>query len=475
MNHIIEKYQIIKDPILNEMIFKYIIIGSITFIGTNYKSIYNNIKLTLNQFNYTMKEIINKYILRKSINNKFYRNVDINYITENKQINELYKAVYWYLTNNEKINYLNEPYLQFVFEKKITNENKHIIKNNLSIHKIPKQQIYKNTIFKNQDIFYSLSTELITVYSDKDRKRENYKINLYTYISEFETNDILDEFCQHCLLEYINNLSSNVWSQLIYTNNNKSWSSNPSNNNRKIDTIILKDGLKEEIKTDLQLFLDSEEWYKDRDIPYTRGYLFYGSPGTGKTSMIKGISLYCKRHIHYLMLNEIESDSELLELLKKINYKETVLVIEDIDAMCDIVKTRENKNVEEYDECDSENSKDKEKKSKLTLSGLLNAIDGVFTCHGRILIMTTNHPELLDPALIRPGRIDCKYLFNNCNKDQIKGLYEMFFNKPIDLTKLDKIKDIEYSPAHITSLFLRYRNNPEESLNNIDIYTNIKV
>ncbi len=384
---------------------------------------------------------------------KYRRQVEIPYISDTKQINELYKGVYWYLTNNMEINYLHEPFLQYVFDKKISVDNKDEIKNNMSINKILQQQKTKEINFKNHEITYSLKTDLITVYTDKDRKRENYIVTLWTDVDEVEKTDVLEEFCQHCLTEYVNNLSSTTWKQLIYTNNGSEWKGVPSNNNRKLDTIILKNGLINEIKNDLQLFLNSEEWYKERDIPYTRGYLFYGYPGTGKTSMIKGISMYCKRHIHFLMLSEVKSDGELLELLKKINYKDTILVIEDIDAMGEIVKSREEKEENVSPKSNSSDpksssnnlqdklqdklvdglldalaSKDKKEekeenkklKSQLTLSGLLNAIDGVFSCHGRILIMTTNHPEVLDSALIRPGRVDSKYLFDNCNKDQIK-------------------------------------------------------
>jgi len=184
----------------------------------------------------------------------------------------------------------------------------------------------------------------------------------------------------------------------------------------------------------------------------------------------------------------------LIEIMNKINYKETILVIEDIDAMINIVKTRqeikqETKTYEEYtnelnkkkltvEEWALENNKDKI--NKITLSGLLNVIDGVFTCHGRILIMTTNHPEVLDSALIRPGRIDCKFLFSNCNKRQIGELYEVFFNKSVNIEQLNNIKNIDYSPAQITSIFLRYRNTPEIALEHLDneynpIDSNIKI
>ena len=419
-------------------------------------------------------------LLRKQNIKMIKRNVDIPYISDTRQINELYKAVFWYLTHDEKIDYNKELYLQFVYSHKLTQENKDLIFNDTNIHKILSQNKTKNIKYKNYEITYWLTTENITVHTDKDRTRENYKVQLSTIVPESLDNDILEDFCKHCLLEYVKSLTSSIWKQQIYTNNGNEWKSTPSNNIRKLDTIILKKGLKDEIKTDLDLFLNSEEWYSDRDIPYTRGYLLYGYPGTGKTSIIKGISTYSKRHIHYLILSNIKSDAELIELLKKINYKETILVIEDIDATLDIVKSREVEDKDNKEEKEKEKEKDKEKdkekekdnkeksQSQLTLSGLLNAIDGVFSTYGRILIMTTNHPEVLDEALIRPGRIDCKYLFDNCDREQIRDLFKMFFNQLPNQDLLNEIKNNKYSPAHITSVFLRYRNNPNESLMHLD-------
>ena len=482
------------------MILQMLVLGSVTMLMTQLGAVVTYIKQTnisIFRFIYGLFLTVYRYLKQKMFRErkKYYRTVDIPYISDTRQINELYKAVFWFLTNDTEIDYLHEPYLQFVFDKKISVETREAVKRNLSIHKILSQRQSKKISYKNHDITYTLSTELITVYTDKDRKRENYKVTLMAVIDEYEKTDVLDEFCQHCLVEYINNLTSSTWTQQIYTNSGSEWKSSPSNNTRKLDTIILKDCLKDEIKSDLQLFLNSEDWYKERDIPYSRGYLFYGYPGTGKTSMIKGMSLYCKRHIHFLMLSEVRSDSELIELLKKINYKETVLVIEDIDAMADIVKERDNiSSISSINNSDSDDSsvdstdfkkikkngdiiimtgntgigEQPAQKSSLTLSGLLNAIDGVFTCHGRILIMTTNHPEVLDAALIRPGRVDSKYLFSNCNKEQIQGLYEMFFNASANEEQLKNIRNDEYSPAHITSVFLRYRNNHEEALAHLD-------
>jgi len=457
-----------------------IIFSIISYVITNIMYIPNNIKVyILPYYNKIYEILLNIWYYYFNKSKIFEKRVDIMYITETKQINELYKAVFWYLSNTKDIDYINETYLQYTCDQKT------LMSELCDINKIVNQHREKKIKFKNSEITYTHYNNIITVYTDKDRKKENYIVTLKVMQHENCNEDILEEFCKFCASEYKYYLTGKVWTQQIYTNKNKEWINTPSNNYRTLDTIILKNNIKNIIKEDMQLFLNSEEWYQHRDIPYTRGYLFHGHPGTGKTSMIKGLSLFGKRHIHYLMLNEVKNDTELIELVKSINYKETILVIEDIDAMINIVKSREsdNKTYQEYMDEKEKNKKmsvdewekierQKQKKSTITLSGLLNVIDGLFTCHGRILIMSTNHPEILDSALIRPGRIDCKFLFDNCDSEQIGKLYEMFFNQELtenNKKQLEKINiNNKYSPAQITSIFLRYRNNSDTVLEHID-------
>lgn len=417
------------------------------------------------------------------------KEVIIDYITDNKQINELYKAVYWYLSNTQLIDYVKETPIKYTYETKIDE----FTKNEFNLNQILVYDRENKFQYGNYEVYYLYNKNLINIYTDQEKKKENYTIRLWTKYSMKLNEDVLNKFCQHCLTEYTNNLTKKKWQQYIYVNKNGKWEHQVSNNKRSIDTIILKNNLKDVIKNDIKSFLESEDWYNQRDIPYTRGYLFYGLPGCGKTSMIKAISKYCERHIHYLMLNNITSDNELIELLKSIDYKSTILVIEDIDCMTNIIQKREDKKEDlsdikkELEELKNKLDKDKNKNnnnnnnngdygryntnrssSNLTLSGLLNAIDGVFNNYGRILIMTTNHPEILDKALIRPGRIDKKIIFDNCDRKQIGDIYQVFFSLEADTEQLENITENKYSPAYITKLFLHYRDNPQDALPNID-------
>jgi AAA+ superfamily predicted ATPase len=503
------------NPFLDTLIMTMIqtcIISSIAFIFTQFKTI-------INWFKDSSKWILTKipiylYLIYRKFKKErklIYKRRVIPLVTENKTINELYKPVHWYLTSGinsiQQIgsSYHTEPYLNFFYDKKISVETQSEIKQSFSIQKSLGKDKSKEIIYKDHKFEFSLGTEVFTMYTNEgEKKKENFIITLFAFVDECEQNDIFDDFCKYCVIQYLESLTSKIWKQQIFRHKDSKWIGTPSENSRKLETIILRAGLKSEIKSDLDLFLNSEDWYKDRDIPYTRGFLFYGHPGTGKTSMIKGMSLHCKRHIHYINLSEINSDSELMELMdpKNINYKETILVIEDIDATIEAVKSRDIDPSESKQSTDPQNSstimasqiasqiatqmvtqfvtqsvhpqipqiptQSKNYSGKISLSGLLNALDGVFTCHGRILIMTTNHPEVLDRALIRPGRIDSKYLFDNCDKQQIKEMYQVYFNKPAHPEHVELIQDRLYSPAHIASVFLRYRNYPDHALLNLD-------
>lgn len=134
-------------------------------------------------------------------------------------------------------------------------------------------------------------------------------------------------------------------------------------------------------------FLNSEQWFAHRGIPFRRGYLLYGIPGTGKSTTVHALASELNLPIYILMLSLNLDDSSLADMMRYLP-SHCVLLLEDIDAA---FKSRVDNSSER-----------KDNESSITLSGLLNAIDGLAAPEGRLLFATTNHVQKLDPALIRP-------------------------------------------------------------------------
>src|SRR5438874_13125 len=163
---------------------------------------------------------------------------------------------------------------------------------------------------------------------------------------------------------------------------------------RVLDSVILKSGEKERLVEDVRAFRASRERYHRLGVPYHRGYLFYGPPGTGKTSLVSALAAQFSLSIYCVNLSQL-NDRTLLHAISRVPSNSAVL-FEDIDCMKGS-KSRDEK---------ATPGKDEVERNGVTLSGLLNVLDGFFAPSGVLFVMTTNHVELLDPALLRPGRID---------------------------------------------------------------------
>jgi chaperone BCS1 len=204
----------------------------------------------------------------------------------------------------------------------------------------------------------------------------------------------------------------------------ESWNYVKDQPKRSLDSVFIEKEKRDILVSALDKFTSGEEWYLKNGIPYQLGILLYGSPGTGKTSLVKAISAYLEYPIYYLPADKMENLGEAVRQLPD----KCVMVIEDIDAS---ISTRSRKKKTIGDKNDAQDAKKNlfDELSGYGLSEILNAMDGMFSAHGRILIATTNHIEKLDAALIRPGRIDLKLEIGFATKEVVRDFMVRFFGK----------------------------------------------
>ena len=178
---------------------------------------------------------------------------------------------------------------------------------------------------------------------------------------------------------------------------------------RYMDTVFMNPKTKNEISNSIKSFVNRKDWYVENFVPYHYGILLYGPPGTGKSTLIRAIiseySESVEKQVNIQYLHSIREINEIRQETYELDLSPKIIIVEDIDAS--VLKRRtdaESKNERQlsadgdmpyrrYDE-------------KISLSDVLNTMDGVSNLENVIYIFTTNHIEHLDPALIRPGRID---------------------------------------------------------------------
>ena len=466
---------IINDILMSNMLFSFIpkintgsiILDTLYFILITFIFYYisnskfkNNIFKNLFDFNKS-----NKLIYTSSSKNTSKRFRAIMYfISKNndlsiKKLIEIIDTKYSHITDSyeetKQTGYRVEQTTQFIIDKNI----------NGKVYYKEKEIINDSGKSKYEEIIYleifSNNLTLIQLQEWVDSKLKEHDLHIKSKIID-----------KQLLIE----IGWNVENKNIIVNYNQ-WQSNVSFDNRFFTN---KDIILEKIN----FFIKNQDWYKERGIPWTLGFLLWGKPGCGKTGFIKALMNITKRSAITIKLNNkfdlnklkrIIYDDEITEEFI-IPQQNRILIFEDIDCMSDIVIDRELKNNEKniLEEALMKKLKDPLEKLNLidtcddnNLSYFLNILDGLHECPGRIIIMTTNKPEVLDSALVRSGRIDYKIEFTFATLKDIQDILS-FYWKDNNIELINSNVNLKYSHADIVNM-CRTSNNLEESINKLNL------
>jgi len=486
-----------------------IILTTITYLFQFINSRIMDIVDKFNTFDYDYKSWFYKkhiveYAGKIALSTTYY---DSN-IMQSNTFSDRFKALWLYIieniSNNDSIRHIKE----FSFETKSSYNHKRdlgiymVVQNeNFLISK--EYEIYAHTTIDNEEL--DKDNKNSSEKNTKINKIEKIVIELFSYKSDINT---IKEFVEKITNKYLSSIEDiRENKRFIYTltkvkyddSKYEMWDENLFLSTRHFNNIFFKD--KDNLINKIDFFMNNKEWYFQKGIPYSIGIGMHGPPGTGKTSLVKAIANYTNRNIIVISLKLIKTKKQLDSIFFEERYNpenkkgsicfdKKIIVFEDIDCIGDIVLDRakkKNKTITglgkqlDFNEL-TPNSKVNvgdlletivatEKTCELpkvlldeepiTLDDILNLWDGIRETPGRIMIISSNHYQDLDPALIRPGRIDITLELSYTSREIIKQMYGHLFDENIDIDMLKDIEENFYSPAEIINIYMNEERNKE--------------
>ena len=410
-------------------------------------------------------EYVNTVLSLKKKNNM------VTFSASTKELSNRYRALMHFISQND------DPTVRALSEVEIRRYNSRLDEEECSgsVYRVSQATHFKITKDISGRVYWS----------SKDKSEHNGKIVSVEYqnleiFSEILSLKQLTEWVEDAEKEYKKYLKNKMLDtqtlvEISWDNKNQDisiftapWESNVTFANRFFSG-------KSEILEKIDFFVNNEKWYKDRGIPYTLGILLWGDPGCGKTGFIKslmnltgrhGIDIKLSKKFDMTRLKDIMCDDEITHDII-IPQNKRILLFEDIDAMGDVVKDRDLPRDDVEVDIESKIKEALFKKNKRgsrksfddndsvfheantdnnNLSYFLNILDGLHECPGRIIVMTTNKPEYLDKALVRPGRIDFKINMTKATTKDIKNILEFYWSTEIlYIPELDLDKKLSHA------------------------------
>ena len=418
--------------------------------------------------------------IKQHFNNKKH-SLSIPLRTDNYKQKSILKRLNYYLENNYDI--LNKSDAIAICDVKSNNDhpyfhnNKEYFPDNLKLETIYECEKISNDVkinYKNNELIIKICNRDIQEKNKKGEFKKSYVPHLYIEGNDISSiKQLLKDSCDYYLAKHLETSHSDkIYYRNLYCSEKRLlWNTNCINIKKTFENLFLPIQIKNNIKNYVDKFIKSEKDYKKKGIPYKLGFLLYGIPGTGKSSTIYTLSNYLKRDIYSINLDIINSYNDFYNKFSHIS--DSIVVIEDIDCTKTVKRRtkdkKKEKNIDITIKTSTEFFKEKleekleeqfEEQQISKLKIMLEILDGYQYMNNCIIIFTTNHIDKLDPALIRPGRIDHKIELTFCDKEQINSIYNFFTNDKLDKKFLDKINCKITSSELINSIVLPNCDNP---------------
>lgn len=299
--------------------------------------------------------------------------------------------------------------------------------------------------FRGRLVHLSRDSNAPAAGSTTNKSKESITIRIYS-----RGQDLVRALVSEAQQKLTNESSINVYSYSHF------WRKVARRRLRALDTVIMPSGFIENLVADATWFFGAANWYHERGIPYRRSYLLSGPPGCGKTSLVFALASYFKLPLYFLNLGSLKEDSDLFDAISGVPER-AVLLIEDVDASAAVKnRSRPSPATPGRPGAPTPAATQEEEKTPITMSAFLNALDGVMSKDGRLLVMSTNYPERLDPAIIRPGRVDRHETIGPMGAGEVARMFLRFFPQEVDLSQ--KIAKGSYSvpAAKLQGVFLTH-------------------